>query len=682
MFIGHLRTLEHVMWSVAPTRLDHCLSPMHSESTWFTSVRSLAETDSPGRAQTGTRLAASPGVSDMVAFHENPAKLWLYDQQLPTSDSRQATHYDTSAPMVPYQGATTFRPAQLPPASRWKPRSKTGHSLWRTNLNDRLATSDLLDTADSPPPSLDDMSVTYPYMSATELYAVWLDALSEYRDENTELYHLVYATIDLSGPREEIDINHIARRFHHGVHRDGQGLLNWLDSFADCSATGDQDRLQTELAEAKLTSSSGTVFIATLEKHCVDTLLLWTKITGNDISRPASYNARLLSSIPSNSTGLLGSLRAWLADKITDGAPFLAEPEMLIEKLLTHARTLGMPQGGSEARGSGGLFAVLRNDCKHCTARVCAAGSKKDDCICFNPRKPVPAEASDGERNFVFTARKYIAACEPKPDSIKNVSLADMKAKTKADSSDASSSPAPAPVAAAAGAAATPIISNQAEFNAWFQKSMNTSAGTRKVVNVVAPIAEEGGLTPVIAKPNPMHDPCVNMIAPPFNCADAFTKPSVHMVTPRPRGSPLRDSRSACSGLRSPLSAGYGPGAPVFAPPQRAAPSRRTARPPPASLHFLGWMAVPRAAYGAIVAKISNSNSDERKSALLALALVWIAARRFSSPVTSLLAARWARVRAVLLRIALRIVRALGVGAVRVTMAASAAEPQLAGALA
>ena len=121
----------------------------------------------------------------------------------------------------------------------------------------------------------------------------------------------------------------------------------------------------------------------------------------------------------------------------------------------------------------------------------------------------MPAEASDGERNFVFTARKYIVACEPKPDSIKNVSLADMKAKTKADSPDASSSPAPAPVAA-------PIISNQAEFNAWFQNSMNTSAGTCRVVNVVAPIAEEGRLTPVIAKPNPMRDPCVNMIAPVF----------------------------------------------------------------------------------------------------------------------------------------------------------------------
>ena len=67
-FIGHLRTLGHVMWVVAPTRLDHCLSPMHSESTWFTSVRSLAETDSPGRAQTGTRLVASPGVSDIAAI--------------------------------------------------------------------------------------------------------------------------------------------------------------------------------------------------------------------------------------------------------------------------------------------------------------------------------------------------------------------------------------------------------------------------------------------------------------------------------------------------------------------------------------------------------------------------------------------------------------------------------------
>ena len=100
------------------------------------------------------------------------------------------------------------------------------------------------------------------------------------------------------------------------------------------------------------------------------------------------------------------------------------------------------------------------------------------------------------------------------------------------------------------------------------------------------------------------------------------------------------------------------------------------------SLHSLGWMTAPRAARDAIVAKISRASSDERKSALLVLMLIWIAARHFSSPAASVLAARWARVRAALLRIALRVVRALGVGAFRVTMAASAAKPQLVRALA
>ena len=62
VLFGHLRTLEHVMWVVAPTRLNHCLPPMDSESTWFTSVRSLAETDNLGRVQTGTDPVTSPGV--------------------------------------------------------------------------------------------------------------------------------------------------------------------------------------------------------------------------------------------------------------------------------------------------------------------------------------------------------------------------------------------------------------------------------------------------------------------------------------------------------------------------------------------------------------------------------------------------------------------------------------------
>jgi hypothetical protein len=78
-----------------------------------------------------------------------------------------------------------------------------------------------------------------------------------------------------------------------------------------------------------------------LEKHCIDVLTVWTKIIGNYMY------ARLLSSIPPSSTGHLDSLRAWLADKITDGASFLSEPESLIEKLLAHALThCGHASGG------------------------------------------------------------------------------------------------------------------------------------------------------------------------------------------------------------------------------------------------------------------------------------------------------------------------------------------------
>ena len=84
-----------------------------------------------------------------------------------------------------------------------------------------------------------------------------------------------------------------------------------------------------------------------LEKHCIDVLTVWTKIIGNYMYQPASYNARLLSSIPPSSTGHLDSLRAWLADKITDGAACLSEPESLIEKLLAHALThCGHASGG------------------------------------------------------------------------------------------------------------------------------------------------------------------------------------------------------------------------------------------------------------------------------------------------------------------------------------------------
>jgi hypothetical protein len=88
-----------------------------------------------------------------------------------------------------------------------------------------------------------------------------------------------------------------------------------------------------------------------------------------------------------------------------------------------------------------------------------------------------------------------------------------------------------------------------------------------------------------------------------------------------------------------------------------------------------------RAFIRALLVKIRGSSADDRKLALLVILLGVIIARHFSSPAASLLASRWARLRAALLRFALRLVRMLGVGASRVSMAASVAEPQLAAAV-
>jgi hypothetical protein len=70
---------------------------------------------------------------------------------------------------------------------------------------------------------------------------------------------------------------------------------------------------------------------------------------------------------------------------------------------------------------------------------------------------------------------------------------------------------------------------------------------------------------------------------------------------------------------------------------------------------------------------------------MLVILLGVIVARHFSSPAALLLASRWARLRAALPRFALRLVRMFGawfgVGASRVSRAASVTEPQLAAAV-
>jgi hypothetical protein len=218
------------------------------------------------------------------------------------------------------------------------------------------------------------------------------------------------------------------------------------------------------------------------------------------------------------------------------------------------------PEGGASDRGQ--LFALYNNNCmKICSARVCCAGDKKASCICFNPSKPIPAEASDGERTFVFICCEYVK--EFAPTTLKGLSKLDMQAKIKEKQEAAKQ------VVTKPAHSATPIISNQAEFNAWLQ-SLNAGPGNHMIVNpMIAPIDDEGGLckglggqfaTDDIQSDGEAEDPggiYFAKVACEDNCADVFTKPMVNMVTPRSEiASPLDTVRASRSHLRSPLTFG------------------------------------------------------------------------------------------------------------------------------
>ena len=390
-------------------------------------------------------MSITPVAHDMVA-RDKIQEPWC-NQRLPTND-HQLLYGGMRETSSVQHGVS--RIALAPPTIRWRPRSGTGYAVWVANLKDRIATNDLLDTSAAPPPGLEHMAVAYPGATNGQLCDLLLVALSEYRDENTALFHLVMMTVDFSGIREESDIDYITRNFHSGPHRDGRGFLAWCHSFADHSDVGEQDRLQVKLANFKLTGNDFS--LVQIEKHCVDLFSVWKKVAGNDVTAPSSYNARLLSSIPTGA-GQLGSLRSWLADKITDQASFLSDPDKTIDKLIAHARTLGFRETGTSGALGGEMINFIRRkgSCKLCDSNMCD-GKDKDGCFGFNKAKPFPATFAPRNRDFVEVQRKYVELF--KPATLKNIRHDEMKA-------------AIAKATGQTGAVNAAVISDANAFNAW-----------------------------------------------------------------------------------------------------------------------------------------------------------------------------------------------------------------------
>jgi hypothetical protein len=161
-------------------------------------------------------------------------------------------------------------------------------------------------------------------------------------------------------------------------------------------------------------------------RHC--------KLVGNSTNEPAGFYFHLLRSIgdaPDRSK--LSALHQWLAGKVSDDASMLSRPDTVIQELVRHGRTLGLPENGNSALAiQGGDESKKGNNCQYCSARPCRGrdnGGTKKACLVYNAQKPIPASASDNERNFVFQCRAYVDAV--KPETLKGLAWKTITDKVK-----------------------------------------------------------------------------------------------------------------------------------------------------------------------------------------------------------------------------------------------------------
>jgi hypothetical protein len=101
----------------------------------------------------------APMTSDMVAL-SRPDPPWKNQQRLNDIVHRHPSIFNIVA-------QSALNPAAVqsyhqPITTRWQPRSRTGHSAWRSDLDDHISTSGLYDFTTRPKPTLEDVRITFP----------------------------------------------------------------------------------------------------------------------------------------------------------------------------------------------------------------------------------------------------------------------------------------------------------------------------------------------------------------------------------------------------------------------------------------------------------------------------------------------------------------------------------------
>ena len=296
--------------------------------------------------------------------------------------------------------------------------------LWREEFNDLLSNckrSHII--AMKGPPILTEFSASflsrYPDTPAQQVMTAYAHEYMLYLQHNTDVYHLLRASMLMQGPSVEADIKLFHEHFHLNDYRDGKGLYTWATTQvpAPLSISAQSDLLDT-FQNAKLSENATVSMFST---HCTALFNTRGHIIGNVVSRPASYYHKLMASIPTKPDACkLVLVRNWMTEKLTDAHPITLTPPVFIDRSVMYAKALGM----NDSQSGGGVLAVGEapprgNDATvvyrgPCKSKLCAcnqpgsANVSKSDCVCHNSKVPFGKDASEGAKAFVKLMRAYL----------------------------------------------------------------------------------------------------------------------------------------------------------------------------------------------------------------------------------------------------------------------------------
>ena len=271
--------------------------------------------------------------------------------------------------------------------------------------------------SDGKPPLRAAVIKANPTAGKDEIEDYLYDAMEQYQKENATLFDIVYDSIDFSSEWEILDVEHVRTNFVKGAVRDGNGLMQWANSFHDPKSDAIQKRLRADLDAYKLPIETSC---AALLKTLLDMLSVWGRITGNDKTSHISLDSfhclvrDKMATTPAEKP--IPRLRAMLADLIYSDNPKLRDTGQLIKEMVRFAKEHGVPENGNPARAAypvvnGGVPAAItfskENNCTGCEVYGCTAQDDRKKCATFNNRidiktlRPMQQRFAEGGRTYL-----------------------------------------------------------------------------------------------------------------------------------------------------------------------------------------------------------------------------------------------------------------------------------------